>query len=153
LEIPDNWNYYGDYINLALDELEAVVDFALQNGYSVVWDGDVGDESYANEQRGYATIPLEGSDQAAAKEKEISAELRQENFDNFETTDDHLMHLVGSAHDRSGRKFYLMKDSWYANTSYQGYIYLSRSYFRLKTVAIMVHKNGIPEKIMEKINL
>jgi bleomycin hydrolase len=153
LEVPDNWSYCDDYFNLTLDELEAVVDFALQNGYSVVWDGDVGDDSYADKKTGYATVPLDGSDRAAPEEKEISAEMRQENFDNFETTDDHLMHLVGAAHDQHGRKFYLMKDSWYANTPYRGYIYLSRSYFRLKTVAIMVHKDGIPEKIRKKIDL
>jgi bleomycin hydrolase len=63
------------------------------------------------------------------------------------------MHLVGTAHDQHGRKFYLLKDSWYTHTPYRGYIYLSRSYFRLKTIAIMVHKGGIPEKIKKKLDM
>lgn len=152
LEIPDNWSYNSDYFNITLDELEAMVDFALQNGYSVVWDGDVGDEYYADKQKGYATVPLDESNKGIQEEKEITAEMRQEKFDSFETTDDHLMHLVGTAHDQHGRKFYLVKDSWYANTPYRGYIYLSRSYFRLKTIAIMVHKEGVPEQIKKKLD-
>jgi len=152
LEIPDNWSYNSDYFNITLDELEAMVDFALQNGYSVVWDGDVGDEYYADKQKGYATVPLDEPNKGIQEEKEITAEMRQEKFDSFETTDDHLMHLVGTAHDQHGRKFYLVKDSWYANTPYRGYIYLSRSYFRLKTIAIMVHKEGVPEQIKKKLD-
>lgn len=152
LEIPDNWSCNSDYFNITLDELEAVVDFALQNGYSVVWDGDVGDEYYADKQKGYATVPLDEPNKGIQEEKEITAEMRQEKFDSFEATDDHLMHLVGTAHDQHGRKFYLVKDSWYANTPYRGYIYLSRSYFRLKTIAIMVHKEGVPEQIKKKLD-
>lgn len=153
LEIPDNWSYYQNYWNVTLDELEEVVDIAIQNGYSVVWDGDVGDEHYANKNTNYAIVPLGEEVDSLKKEKEITVEMRQNQFDTFETTDDHLLHLIGIAHDQSGKKFYLVKDSWYAKTSYGGYIYLSRSYFRLKTVSIMLHKNGIVSSVRKKLKI
>mgnify|MGYP005836016501 CR=1 FL=1 len=153
LEIPDNWSCYQNYWNVTLDELEEVVDEAIQNGFSVVWDGDVGDKNYADENTNYAIVPMGEEGNSMENEKEITAEIRQEKFDNFETTDDHLLHLIGIAHNRNGKKFYLVKDSWYANTTYRGYIYLSRSYFRLKTVSIMLHKQGIMSSVRKKLNI
>jgi len=153
LEIPDNWSGYQDYWNVTLDELEEVVDEAIQNGFSVVWDGDVGDKHYADKNTNYAIVPVGEEVDSLEKEKEITAEIRQEKFDNFETTDDHLLHVIGVAHDRNGKKFYIVKDSWYTNTPYRGYIYLSRSYFRLKTVAIMLHKQGIKSSVRKKLNI
>lgn len=153
LEIPDNWSGYQDYWNVTLDELEEVVDEAIQNGFSVVWDGDVGDKHYADKNTNYAVVPVGEEVDSLENEKEITAEIRQEKFDNFETTDDHLLHVIGIAHDRKGKKFYLVKDSWYTNTPYRGYIYLSRSYFRLKTVAIMLHKQGIKSSVRKKLNI
>ncbi len=153
LEIPDNWSCYQNYWNVTLDELEEVVDEAIQNGFSVVWDGDVGDKHYADENTNYAIVPVREGVDSLENEREITAEIRQEKFDNFETTDDHLLHVIGIAHDRNGKKFYLVKDSWYANTPYGGYIYLSRSYFRLKTVSIMLHKEGIKSSVRKKLNI
>lgn len=164
LELPDNWMGYSDYYNLPLDELEAMVDHSLQEGYSMVWDGDVSEQTFLRKKYGIAIIPLdddkfaeEDRDDIAITdlipEKEINQEIRQELFDNLSTTDDHLMHIVGLAHDQNGKKFFYVKDSGGTDSRYQGYLYLSESYFRLKTTGVMVHREAIPSKIRKKLNL
>ena len=87
------------------------------------------------------------------KEKEITQELRQKTFDNYTTTDDHLMHIVGIVHDQTGAKFYLTKNSGGIDQAYKGYVYLSRPYFLLKLTAMMIHKEALPLDIKEKLGL
>ena len=54
--------------------------------------------------------------------------MRQEAFENFDVTDDHLMHLVGIAEDQDGTKFYYTKNSWGTeNKKYQWFlVYVGR---------------------------
>jgi bleomycin hydrolase len=135
LEIPDNWIWESIY-NVPLDALMQLLDHALENGYSVCWDADVGERSY-DWKKGVALMPstqiedLDGLERARwdelseseqqelfydfstpRKERSISQEDRQEMFDNYRTTDDHLMHITGIATDQAGNKFYLVKNSW-----------------------------------------
>ena len=170
LEIPDNWTYDSNYYNIPIDDLEKIVDHALKNGHSVVWDGDVSErdfsyrESKTSRSTGYAIVPLkdwkdktfEEKNQkitSPVKEKEITQEMRQKSFDKMLSTDDHLMHIVGIAHDQAGTKFYLTKNSSGPDRKFGGYVYLSRSYFRLKTTAITVHKDSIAQEIKTKLKL
>lgn len=164
LELPDNWTYNDDYYNLPIDELEQMVDFALKAGYTVVWDGDVSEKEFSSRKTGYAVVPeIDWEDQTTAqqeakvtepvKEKEITQELRQKTFDNFTTTDDHLMHIVGLAHDQKGTKFYLVKNSSGTDRKNEGFIYMSRSYFRLKTTALTVHRESLPPDLKSKLEL
>ncbi len=163
LEVPDNWTFNDQYYNVPLNDLERIVDNALKNGYSVVWDGDVSEREFSS-KRGYAIVPAKDWEEKTraerqkeitgpVEEKEITQEFRQKTFDNFTTTDDHLMHIVGIAYDQKGRKFYLTKNSGGTETKYKGYVYLSRSYFRLKTIAIMIHREALPPDIKKKLNL
>ena len=154
LEIPDNWSFYDEYINVPIDELEIIVDYALKNGHSLAWDGDMSEEDYADSDRRHAIVPAdEGNDTpgAPAAEKTITQELRQRTFDNYSTTDDHLMHIFGIARDQHGKKYYVAKDSWFSEEEHEGLIYLSRSYFRLKTVAILINREILPADIVSKI--
>jgi bleomycin hydrolase len=170
LEIPDNWTYNADYYNVPIDDLENSVDYALKNGYSLVWDGDVSEKDFSggrsdtSQGTGYAIIPekdwedktkAERNEKIAApvQEREISQAMRTETFDNFSTTDDHLMHIVGLAHDQKGGKFYFTKNSGGNDQPNGGYIYLSRSFFRLKTTAIMIHKDALPPGLKEKLRI
>ena len=164
LEIPDNWTYNDDYYNVPIDDLERVVDHALKNGYSLVWDGDVSEKEFSSRKKGYAIVPLKDWEDktlaerekeitAPVKEKTVTQEMRQKTFDNFTTTDDHLMHIVGIARDQEGTKFYLTKNSGGKDRKNEGYVYLSRSYFRLKTTVIMVNKHALPGKIEDKLEL
>jgi bleomycin hydrolase len=80
--------------------------------------------------------------------------MRQETFLNRTTTDDHLMHLVGLSKDAEGRNCFYTKNSWGAESNdFGGYLHLTEDYVRLKTIAILVHKNAIPENIRIKLNL
>ena len=166
LQVPDN--YGGDcgdnYYNVPIDELERIVDSTIKNGFSIVWDGDVSERDYSGAKTGYGIVPLKNWEDKTkqekdekivgpVKEKEITQQMRQENFDNFTTTDDHLMHIVGIAYDQNGTKFYLAKDSFGTDRKNKGYVYLSRSYFRLKTVAVMINKRSLPSDIAKKLDL
>ena len=157
LEVPDNWSF-DKYYNLPIDDLIQVIDHSLDNGYTVCWDGDVSEKSFSH-ANGIAIVPEEGEissgkSDSPVKEKIVTQELRQENFENYSTTDDHLMHLVGTTYDQEGKRFYLTKNSWgEESNTIGGKLYLSVPYTRLHTIAIMVHKDAIPEDIRKKLNL
>jgi len=162
LEVPDNFAN-GKYYNVPIDELIKTIDNALKNGYSVVWDGDVGKKYFL--KKGYAVIPLDDNnkkleDDDSSKvhqpevEKTITPKMRMDGFDNFTITDDHLMQITGLAKDQNGTKFYYTKNSWGTkDKGYGGYWYMSEPYVRLETLAIMVHKNAIPNELKEKLGL
>ncbi len=177
LEIPDNWSH-DLYYNLPIDELMSVIDNALTNGFSVCWDGDVSEKGFSH-RNGVAILPVANTkdmsqsdfekwDALSSKqkqaslytfdkpssEKEVDQALRQSTFDNYQTTDDHLMHLTGIVKDQNGTRYYKTKNSW-AKTSNKmgGYLNMSEAYVRLKTVAIMIHKDAIPAEIKVKLGL
>ncbi|MGD9558351.1 MAG: C1 family peptidase, partial [Mangrovibacterium sp.] len=87
------------------------------------------------------------------KEKEITQEMRQISFDNYQTTDDHGMLIVGTAKDQAGNLYYKVKNSWGDYNDYGGYFYTSLPYVRYKTMSIMVHKDAIPKSIRKKLEL
>lgn len=143
LQIPDNWSH-DKYYNIPIDDLMAVIDLALQKGYSVCWDGDVSGSDFSS-KKGIATLDI-------SVYPKVTQENRQASFDHLSTTDDHLMHIVGIAHDQYGNKYYKVKNSWGTDNKYNGFWYLSEFYVRLNTVAVMVNKNALPEKINKIID-
>ena len=153
LEIPDNYSN-GAYYNLPLSELMSIIDYALLAGYSVAWDGDVSEKGFSA-GNGLAILPQNANREdlfnKPGKEKEVTQEKRQSAFESYATTDDHLMHFVGIATDQKGTKYYITKNSWGEISDYNGYLYMSEPYTMMKTVAIMVHKDAIPEAIAKKI--
>ncbi|KAF0142855.1 MAG: aminopeptidase C [Stygiobacter sp.] len=164
LEIPDNWSH-DKYYNIPFGEMIALIDTALAKGYSVLWDGDTSEKNF-DRKKGLAIVPQEDTPEVVAedtdekkaeepvKEKFITQEMRQETFDNQTTTGDHLMHITGMARDQRGYKFYYVKNSWGTkDKKYDGYWYMSEIYARLKTVAIMVHKNAVPAWLKNKLKM
>jgi bleomycin hydrolase len=155
LEIPDNYSN-GRYFNVPLDELQAITAYALSNGYTVAWDGDVSEKGFSAGD-GLAILPENENDDDKFKspvdEVEVTQENRQQAFENFSTTDDHLMHLTGLAKDQNGQTYYITKNSWGEISDYEGFLYMSAPYFRMKTVGLMVHKDAIPADIASKLNL
>ncbi|MDP2877046.1 MAG: C1 family peptidase [Holophaga sp.] len=176
LEVQDNWSQNSRYYNVPLNELEEVMTHALRNGYTFAWDGDMSEKSFDQKNLGYAYLPKEFDPKAEpvkvepAKtevktetkpeplkpepELEVTQELRQKSFDDFRTTDDHLMHIVGLAKDQEGTPFFITKNSWgEKNGPNKGYVYMSRQFVRMKTLAILVHKNAIPAAIKAKLGI
>ncbi len=163
LEVPDNWSH-DLYYNLPIDELMEVIDQALAHGYSVAWDGDVSERGFSH-KHGVAVLPAIPWDRMTGEEKDsvfehpvkqrvVTQEMRQKAFDDYATTDDHLMHLVGTARDARGTKYYLTKNSWGSDSNdYGGYLMMSEPYVRLETIAVMVHRDAIPKAIRKKLGL
>ena len=177
LEVPDNWMLDRIY-NVQLDEMMEVIDNAIDNGYTVAWGADVSEKGFSW-KNGVAIVPdddvndmtgtekekwekLTARERQAAlykfegpvKEKVITPELRQEGFDDYETTDDHGMHIIGIAKDQDGNKFYKVKNSWGTEGHiYDGYFYASEAFVRLKTIDLMVHKDVVPKSIKKKLGL
>jgi len=155
LEIPDNYSN-GSYWNIPLDELMTVINSALRKGYTIAWDGDVSEKSFSA-RSGIAVLPKKEKRKdlfdVPSEEIEVSQALRQETFENFSTTDDHLMHLVGIAKDQNGTTYYITKNSWGKISDFEGYLMMSEAFVQLKTVGIMVHKESIPVEIIEKLRM
>ena len=155
LEIPDNYSN-GSYYNVPIDELMQTIDASIQAGYTVAWDGDVSEKGFS-QKNGVAILPedpkREDLFENPGAELKVTQESRQINFENLSTTDDHLMHLTGIAHDQNGTKYYLVKNSWGDIGPAKGFIYMSEDYLRMKTISIMVNQEAVPRSVAKKINL
>ncbi len=149
LEIPDNFSN-GSYFNIPIDDVIETIDHAIESGYSVAWDTDVSEPGFSAGY-GLAVLPVnpKRSDvfRATGEEVEVTQDARQQKFMSKETTDDHLMHITGIATDPNGTKYYVVKNSWGEMGPYQGYLYASEAYVRMKTIAIVVHRDGAPAKL------
>jgi bleomycin hydrolase len=146
LNIPDNFSN-GSFYNLTLDEFIQNIDHAIDNGFTLALDADVSESTFSS-FTGIAAIPLNPSDTkeiltTIKPEKKITPELRQQEFENYNTTDDHLMHIVGKVKDQKGNIFYKVKNSWGVQSGKDGYFYLSVPYMRLKAISVMAHKDAL----------
>jgi aminopeptidase C len=176
LEIPDNWEMER-YYNVPLDELIAIMDNALNNGYTIDWDGDMSERGFSH-SKGVAINPdlellkippmddrkhpdrsqVAGNVPEVFKfekpfpEVNVTQEIRQKGYETFATTDDHLMHITGIVKDQNGTQYFITKNSWGTDSNpYGGYLNMSESYVRAKTIFIMVHKDAVPKEIRTKL--
>ena len=174
IEVQDNWRW-GLAYNLPLDELMEVMDNAVRTGYTFAWGADVSETGFTRD--GIAVYPdadkgaeLTGSDMArwlglSATDKrneltkkplpeiEVTQEMRQKAYDNWETTDDHGMIIYGLATDQNGKEYFLMKNSWGTASKYDGIWYVSKAFAAYKTMNILVHKDALPKSIAKKLGL
>lgn len=176
IEVQDNWRWDLSY-NLPIDELMQVFDNAINNGYAVAWASDVSEKGFSRNGVAVAadieSIERSGSDQdhwlglsqtqkdqeikkmleKPCQEIKVTQELRQEEYDNYKTTDDHGMLIYGIAKDQTGKKFYMVKNSWGTDNKYKGTWYASETFVAFKTMNIVVHKNAIPKEIRAKLGI
>ncbi len=176
LEVPDNW-LWGEVYNLPLEEMMQVVDHALEQGYTVAWGTDVSEKGFSR-TKAIGVIPetdpksMSGTEaerwgQLTAKEREaalysfdkpgkeraINQQMRQEAFDNYETTDDHGMVIVGTATDQNGTVYYKVQNSWDTVKPYDGFWYFSKPFVAYKTMDMMINKKALPKAIAKKLGL
>ena len=179
IEVQDNWRWSTAY-NLPIDEFMEVMNYAIDNGYTIAWGSDVSERGWLRgENAGIAVLPdLEaktgsndsGTDMArwigmsaADRAKEalsqptpqrwVSQEDRQLAYDNYETTDDHGMIIYGKAKDQLGNNYFIVKNSWGDYGKYEGSLYASEAFVRYKTMNIVVHKDALPKNIKKKLGI
>lgn len=176
LEIPDNWRWSQAW-NIPLEEMKAVIDRSLAEGYTINWAADVSEKGFRHKQ-GFAVVPIQKIEELSGSEKgkwtslseeefknmtavpdgvvperEITQAIRQQAFGNYETTDDHGMLIVGTADNQYGTHFYKVKNSWNDDGAYGGYFYASEPYVLYKTTAVLVHKNALSRQLRDKLRI
>jgi bleomycin hydrolase len=175
IELPDNWHMDKIY-NVPLDEMMAIIDYSLENGYTVGWGADISEKGFSW-TNGVAVVPAVDPEDITGTEREkwekltqkeretmmysfkepvpervITQEIRQKAFDNYQTTDDHGMHITGLAKDQDGTVYYYVKNSWgTTGNDYKGFFYASKPFVAYKTIDILVHKDAVPKEIRKKL--
>ena len=176
IEVQDNWRWAPSY-NVPMDEMMRIIDNAINEGYTIAWGGDVTEDGFTRQGLGIASDgkkarSMAGTDadrwcklSATEKRSKLDSlgvdapeivptqEMRQEAFDNWETTDDHGMHLFGIAKDKNGKEYYMVKNSWGEYGDYKGIWYMSKNFVAYKTMNFMVNKNAIPKDIRKKLGI
>lgn len=176
IEVEDNWRWESSY-NLPIAELMEVFDNAINTGYTIAWASDVSEKGFTRNGVAVAadlvSMETSGSDQdkwiglsrtekdneikkmmeKPCKELNITQEMRQQAYDNYQTTDDHGMQIYGIAKDQTGKKFYMIKNSWGTDNKYKGTWYVSEAFAAYKTMNIVVHKDALPKAIKTKLGI
>jgi len=170
LEVADNWRWDQMY-NVPIDEMMAVLDNALENGYTVAWGADVSHTGFTRNGLAIlvdtkASASAAGSDQEhwVGKEEGKPApvtivesvptqESRQTEFDNKTMTDDHGMQIFGIAKDQDGKKYYMVKNSWGDAGKYHGIWYATEAFVKGQTLDIMVHKSALTKDLKKKLGV
>lgn len=149
-KVPDNWWHSTDYFNVPLDIFMDALKKSIHNGYTVSIGGDVSEPGF-DRQTQCAIVP--DFDIPSAY---INDDARQFRFSNQTTTDDHGMHLVGSA-IQDGKEWFLIKDSGSGSRNNDpaapefGYYFFSEDYVKLKMMDFTVHKDAVKD-LLTKFN-
>jgi aminopeptidase C len=177
VEVQDNWRNPLSY-NVPIEDLQRIFDYAVEQGYTVAWGGDVSEDGFTRSGLAYAIDTkkteksMQGSDMArwlklsTQKKRDVidslgctvpeivpTQEMRQERFDNWELTDDHGMHLYGIAKDQNGKEYYMVKNSWGESGDYKGIWYMTKTFIVANTMDFLINKNAIPKDIRKKLGI
>ncbi len=176
VEVQDNWRQGMSY-NVPMEDITRIIDNAIENGYTVAWGGDVSEQGFTRKGLAVAVDTkavqsLAGSDAARwlkltpAQKTNIldslgvntpevvpTQAMRQADYDNWETTDDHGMHLFGIAKDQNGKEYYMIKNSWGEYGDYKGIWYMTKTFAAYKLMDFMINKNAIPKDIRKKLGI
>jgi bleomycin hydrolase len=156
LQVPDNFAN-GSFYNLPLNELIQVVEDAVNKGYTVGWDADVSNKGFM-QQNGIA-LNLDNSTSYTKeqinpdlKEAPYDATIRQELYENLTTQDDHLMHITGIEKSKTGKTFFVVKNSWGKIGPFDGYINVSEAYFAINTISVIIPEAALSKELLGKLN-
>lgn len=142
--VEDKYNWTGDlYYNVPVQDFIAITRHALQNGFTVCWDGDVTEKGF-DFDKGMAWLGYKGKDWQAERQRTL--------LDSTSTID-HLMHITSMVKDNKGQNWYCVKNSWGKGNPAGGYMFMNEAYFNIKTTAIVVHKDAIPVAIRKKMGI
>jgi len=153
VEVPDNFSN-GIYYNIPLDEMIRLAANAVEQGLSVMWDTDVTNKNF-RPRDGYAMQWKDLKPKVSAEDEEMTFDqnIRQQLFENLTTQDDHLMHLVGLEKSASGKRFFLVKNSYGETGPFKGLIHVSETYFAINTISLVIPKAAIDAGLKAKLGL
>lgn len=144
------WNISNkSFYNVPVNDFCKIANEALDNGFTIAVELDVSEKGYSGEY-GIAVIPNKEEDFSKILytpliEKEITQELRQLEFENFKTNNDHNQHIIGKIKDQNGKNYFIAKNSW-RDWGKNGYIYISEAYFKQKVIYFTIHKEALDNK-------
>lgn len=134
--LEDKYNWSGStYYNVPYNKFVTYAQNAINQGYSLLWDGDITNNDFLFEL---------GTAQTTLTNKKNVEQMRNRNFLTGKSRIDHVMHIVGKAALANSTKkelFFTVKNSWGASNAYGGYIYMNENYFAIETMAIVVHND------------
>jgi bleomycin hydrolase len=144
VDVPDNWWDYKGYYNVPLDTYIAIMNQALDNGYSVAIDTDWSDQGAQWNGAGFAVIHP-----SLVSGKVIDQDVRETEFKEGRTSDDHLVHAVDHR-VLDGHDWYLIKNSHGVGSGRRGYVWIRDDWFALRVLGIMVNREAIPQDIVAR---
>ena len=142
IEAPYKWRLKPSY-NIPIEQLMEVLDKALDAGFTVAWGGDVSGDFT---RTGLAVL---------SEGVQPTQQLRQEQWDDWRFTYDHVMLIYGKALDEKGNQYYMVKNSWGNAGDYKGIWYMSRDYMALNTTYLFLNRHALPKslrKAMRKVD-
>ncbi|MBQ3780874.1 MAG: aminopeptidase [Bacteroidaceae bacterium] len=145
IESPYKWRLKPSY-NLPVDQLLDALDAALDRGYCVAWGGDVSGDFGRD---GLARL-APGTLAAKPAWQDVQA-LRQQQWDDWTFTYDHVMLIYGRATDADGNPYYMVKNSWGRQGMYDGTWYMSRDYMALNTTYLFLNRHALPRHLQREI--
>lgn len=139
IEAPYKWRLKPSY-NIPIAQLMEAIDKALDAGYTVAWGGDVSGDFYRRESVAYLPEGVTPTQ-----------DLRQQQWDNWTFTYDHVMLIYGKAVDEQGKPYYMVKNTWGTNYPHKGTWYMSRDYIALNTTYIFLNRNALPKGLRKAV--
>ena len=124
-------------VRIPIEQLMELLDKALDAGYTVAWGGDVSGDFT---RTGLAMLP----DGVTPTQQ-----LRQEQWDDWRFTYDHVMLIYGKAIDENGKPYYMVKNSWGKSGDYKGIWYMSRDYMTLNTTYLFLNRHALPTAFLK----
>lgn len=163
MELPDNWMHASAY-NVPLNVFMQTIDEAVESGYTLAWAADVSEYGFSH-RNGVAVVPvgnflgltrdeIDPLLKAPHLQETITPDMRQKAYDNYQTTDDHGMHIIGKYKVSDGSIYYKVKNSWGTKSNEcDGYLFASQSYVAYKTINVMVHKDALSKSTKKELGL
>lgn len=146
LLVGGNWLHKEDFYNIRLDEYIKLIDYALKSGFTLTGDFHITKEDYIGNV-GYADFQIDSIN------TKINQDTRDNLYENWKTTDVHNLQIIGIAKDDRGNKYYKIKDSVSKKNFPSSPIYFSENYFRARVLSVLLHKDGIPPSIKNRLKI
>ena len=140
IEVEDNWRW-GLCYNLPLNEFMAVIDNAVENGYTVLWGGDVSEPGFTRD--GLAIL--------LDTEAKPTAGVGGTSVDNYIHTTTNATVANGTVINADRAHIGTVNAA--VTGAYDGTWYMSENFVKGKTLNFVVNKKALPKDIAKKLGI